>query len=92
MNNIIGNVTEIGDLEQIRRTTKPDIFKRLITIETPDGQKLFGELSNNNIKLLEREGIEEGKTVEVDFLFRGTEKEGKKYNNIFINNIKVIQP
>ena len=89
-NILTGKVTEIGQLEQIRRTSKPDIFKQILTIETSDGQKLFPEIRNNGIKILDREGIIEGVYVEIQYLFQGSEKSGKKYNNILINSIKRI--
>lgn len=85
---IIGVIQDIGALEQIRRTQKPDIYKRLITIIQEDGQKFYGEIRNNNIKILEREGLEMGDEVAVNIIFQGNEKDGKKYNNILIHSIK----
>ena len=89
-NTLRGTITEIGDLTQIRRTSKPDIFKKVITIETSDGQVLYPEIRNAGIKIIDREGIAEGSNVEIQYTFQGSEKEGKKYNNILINSIKRI--
>lgn len=85
---IVGRIKEIGSLEQIRRTTKPDIYKKLISIIQEDGQVFYGEIRNNNIKILEREGLELGDEVTVNILFQGNEKDGKKYNNILIHSIQ----
>ena len=86
-----GTVTEIGDMVQIRRTTKPDIYKRIVTVTTPDSQKVFLEIRNTGIKELEREGIEVGSFIETEYLFEGSEKDNKKYNNVVIKSIKLIR-
>lgn len=88
MTTIIGIIKDIGSLEQIRRTKKPDLFKRLVTILQEDGQIFYGEIRNNNIKILEKEGLEVGDEVVVVIQFQGNEKDGKKYNNILIHSIK----
>ena len=92
-NNFIlqGTVTEIGDIVQIRRTTKPDIYKKTLTVETMDNQKVFMEIRNTGIKELDREGIDEGSLVEIEYLFEGSEKDGKKYNNVVIKNIRLLR-
>lgn len=87
---LTAKVTEIGDLIQIRRTTKPDMFKKVITLETEDNQILYPEIRNTGLKILEREGITIGDTVDIEYTFQGAEKDGKKYNNILIQSIKRI--
>ena len=82
-----GIVSRISRLEQIRRTVKPDLYKKMITIETIDGQTLFVEIRNNNLKTLEREGVEEGSLVKIAYTFQGTEKGDKVYNNIVLSSI-----
>ena len=86
-----GTVTEIGDMVQIRRTTKPDIYKKILAVETMDNQKVYMEIRNTGIKELGREGIEEGSLVEIEYLFEGSEKDGKKYNNVVIKNIRLLR-
>ena len=86
-----GTVTDIGNMIQIRRTIKPDIYKKIITVVTSDNQKVFMEIRNTGIKELEREGIEVGSFVEAEYLFEGSEKDDKKYNNVVIKNIKLIR-
>ena len=88
---LLGVVTEIGDITQIRRTTKPDIYKVVISLEIEENQKVYMEIRNTGIKEIEREGIEVGSLVEVEYLFEGSEKDGKKYNNIVIKTIKLLR-
>lgn len=80
-------VKDIGPLVQIKRTMKPDLFKRVITLDV-EGGLFFPEIRNNNIKVIEREGIEVGSFVEIEYSFQGTIKDGKRYNNILIESIK----
>ena len=88
---LTGTVEEISEIIQIRRVNKPDIFKRVVTIKTfHTNQILYPEVRNTGLKSLETEGIEEGTLVEITFIFQGTEKDGKKYNNILIQSIKRI--
>ena len=85
-----GIVTRISKLEQIRRTVKPDLYKKVLSIETLDGQTLFVEIRNNNLKMLEREGVEESSLVKITYTFQGTEKGDKVYNNIVVSSITKI--
>lgn len=89
--NLCGFITDIGEIQQIRRTTKPDILKRTISVITEDNQKVFMEIRNASIKELQREGVENNSYVNIGFVFEGSEKNGKKYNNIIIKNIKLIK-
>lgn len=88
---LVGFVTDIGPIQQIRRTTKPDLIKRTVTIVTENGQKVFMEIRNAFIKELQREGIEKNSYVEADYVFEGSEKSGNKYNNIILKKIKLIK-
>jgi hypothetical protein len=84
-----GYVKDISSITQIRRTTKPDLLKVMITILTEDGQTVFMEIRNSNIKELQREGIEVNSHVVIEFIFEGSEKGDMKYNNIIIKKIKL---
>ncbi len=88
---LIGFIIVVGPIQQIRRTTKPDLIKRTITIATEDGQKVFMEIRNAFIKELQREGIEKNSYVEVHYVFEGSEKNGNKYNNIIMKKIKLLK-
>jgi hypothetical protein len=85
-----GTVHLIGDLVHIQRDNIPDLYKKVLTIETPDGQILYPELRNGKLKMLEAENITQGSTVQIKYLFQGSEKNGKRYNNIYIYSIKAI--
>lgn len=82
---IKGVITEIGELVHIQREGIPDLYKKVLTIETIDKQILYPEVRNAKLKLLEN--MYENSTVEIEFSFEGSEKNGKRYNNIYINNI-----
>ena len=82
---IKGVITEIGDLVHIQREGIPDLYKKVLTLETIDEQILYPEVRNAKLKLLEN--IYKNSTVEIEFSFEGSEKNGKRYNNIYINNI-----
>lgn len=89
--NLCGFIEDISDIQQIRRTTKPDLLKRTISLITEDGQKVFIEIRNAYIKELQREGVVINSFVDVDFVFEGSEKGDKKYNNIILRKIKLIR-
>jgi hypothetical protein len=82
---IKGVVTEIGELVHIQRTGIPDLYKRVLTVETIDEQVLYPEVRNGKLKMLD--DIYENSTVEIEFSFEGSEKNDKRYNNIYINTI-----
>jgi len=88
--NLTGTVTMVGDLVHIQRKSVPDLYKRVLTIELIDGQKLFPEIRNVRLKLLEKNHIQEGNLVNVEYSFEGSEKDDKRYNNIYINNIEKV--
>lgn len=83
-----GTVTSMGDLVHIPRKNVPDLYKRVLTVELTDGQKLFPEVRNQRLKLLDKEQIQVNDFVEVGYTFEGSEKNGKRYNNIYVNSIK----
>ena len=87
-NTIAGEITAIGELIHIPRKKGKDLYKRVITIVTPDKQKLFPEVRNNKLKLLE--GVEVGDYATLKYSFEGSEKNGKIYNNIFAFDLKVV--
>ena len=83
-----GTVTSMGELIHIPRTGIPDLFKRVLTIELLDGQVLYPEVRNQRLKILDREQIEVNDFVELGYTFEGSEKNNKRYNNIYVNSIK----
>ena len=82
---IKGVITEIGELVHIQREGIPDLYKRVLTVETNDEQVLYPEVRNGKLKMLD--SLYENSVVEIEFSFEGSEKNGKRYNNIYVNNI-----
>ena len=86
---LTGVVEEIGDLLHMKKgNNSPDLYKKVVTIITADQQKLYVDLINIRLKALESENIQQGDIVEVEYSFKVSERDGKKYNNIFCNSIK----
>lgn len=85
-----GTITHIGELVHIEREGIPDLYKKTLTVELDDSQILYPEIRNQRLKLFEKEMIESGNKVEIGFTFEGSEKNGKRYNNIYINSIKCL--
>ena len=86
-----GTVLEIDDLLHIERNGIPDLFKRVLVFRTDDGQEFYPELRNQRLKMLEREQITEGSKVVLGITLEGSQKNGKRYNNIYINSIKKVE-
>ena len=80
---LVCQIVSISDTERIERKGKPVFFKKTVTIQTHDGQILFCEI--RKMKLLKN--IIEGDIVDVSISFAGSTKNGKRYNNIFINSL-----
>lgn len=83
---LTGVVKTIGDLERIQRKTLPDLHKKVLSFESVDGQIIFPEVRNRKLSLLDN--IEEGDNVIIEVVFQGSEKNGKRYNNIYTCDIK----
>ena len=82
-----GMVLEIGDLIHTKKENNPDLYKKTLTIKTADGQKLYVDVINKRLKSLEKEDISEGVIVDLEISFKGSERDNKKYNNIYCNSI-----
>ncbi len=83
-----GTVTHISKELNILREGIPNLQKRTLTLEENDGQKSYLEIRGKFLGLIENQRIEVGTRVNINYVFQGSEKNGKKYNNILINNIK----
>lgn len=88
--NLKAKVMEIGELIYIKRDNIPDLYKRMLVLETEDGQRLYPEVRNKKLKILEDISELEGAIVDVEYSFEGSEKNGKRYNNIYVNSIKKV--
>ena len=81
-------VHDISELINIERKDNRDMKKIMVTLETRDGQILFAELRNNKIELMNKVRLAVKDKVTVFFTFQGSQKKDKKYNNIYIVDIK----
>lgn len=81
-------LSELGELQVFSRRGRPDFSKRMVDAVTADGQKLYGEVRNSMIPVLNHFKV--GDIVEIDYFFAGSEKDGKKYNNIIIVNLQRV--
>ena len=86
--NITVKVIDMSELQVFRRHDKPDFTKVMVDCETSDGQRFYCEVRNSNIPMLNP--INVGDIVNIEYIFAGSEKKGKKYNNIFIVKIEKV--
>lgn len=82
-------VESMSEIQHFERTTKPDIFKRLIKLVFDDNNSIYAEIRDSNISKIAKEGIEIGSQVQVRLEFQSIEKGCKHYNNIVIKDIKL---
>lgn len=61
-----------------------------LTLETDDGQILFIEVRDAMISRCQKINFQRGDVVEVGIVFYGSAKNGKVYNNIFLNAIDYV--
>jgi len=80
---LVCQIKDIGKVEKFARANKSTFTKRMLTLETDDGQILYCELRKMNLL----DNMVAGDIGIFKISFNGSEKNGKKYNNIFINEI-----
>lgn len=85
---IKANLIKIGEIESFQRVGKQPLRKQSLSLETDDGQKLFCEARPKTFE--EVTFMRVGMKIEIDFIFIGSEKNGKQYNNIIIENIRPL--
>lgn len=76
--------------ELIILENKPTKKRALVTIITEDEQKAFFEIRDAIIAKIEKLGLRKGDEVQIGFVFIGSEKNNKTYNNLFINEIDYV--
>lgn len=79
---------EKGPVRTFKKGTVAEFSKVTLSLVTVDDQTLYVEVRNKRINLLEE--ILEGSIVDVEFIFAGSEKNGKRYNNIMVTKISKI--
>lgn len=80
---LICKVEHLGEIQRFNRPGKAAFFKRMVDLSTYDGQILYCEV--RKMQLLD--SVRPNDIVEVGISFAGSNKSGKKYNNIFINEL-----
>lgn len=83
----VGNITSIQNSFKVDRGNKPELIKKNFTFTSLDGQICYPEIRNQKIAMLDI--IKEGDMVTVELYLQGSEKNGKKYNNVICNSIKL---
>ena len=61
--------------------------RAIVTIFTLDEQTAYFEVRDTVIARIEKLGLRFGDEVEIGFVFIGSEKNDKTYNNLYINRI-----
>jgi hypothetical protein len=69
---------------------KPTKKASIVTITTEDEQTAYFEIRDAMIAKIEKLGIQPGDEVSVGFVFIGSSKNGRTYNNLFINDIDYV--
>ncbi len=80
---IFDNWTPIEIIEYNNKKKK----RSIVTVITEDNQKLFLEVREATINKIMKLGIVPGDTIEIGFVFLGSEKGDRKFNNLFLNYI-----
>ena len=83
----IGYFEKMSTPEIIPVEGKAPKKRAVVTIVTEDEQKAFFEVREAVISRIEKMGIRPGDQIEIGFVFIGSEKNGRTYNNLFINQI-----
>jgi hypothetical protein len=69
---------------------KPTKKRAIVTVTTEDEQKAFFEVRDAVIARIEKLGIRVGDEINIGFVFIGSEKNNRTYNNLFINQIDYV--
>ena len=88
INYINGYITYISPEIEVRNVGRPMYLKKMVTVVGNDGQKFFGEIRKNKLALLEIVNI--GRELKIGYLFEGSERDDKKYNNIYIDILENV--
>lgn len=91
MQQFIGKVIYISDIQRYERTSRPDITKVMVGVLGDDGQMAFFEARDLAIITLKRENIKLDDYVTVNYTFSGNIRGVVTYNNIVINSIALIK-
>ena len=87
----VGYFEKMSTPETIVIDGRPIKKRAVVTIVTEDEQKAFFEVRDAVILRIEKMGIRLGDQIEVGFVLIGSEKNGRTYNNLFINQIDYVK-
>lgn len=87
MTSLVGILTAMTVPTQITKENGTKMTRSVLTIETADGQKGFFEARVKTIERIARLNIGVGDEVVIGYVFIGSEKNDKLYNNLFVNFI-----
>ena len=88
LNFITGYITYISPEIEVNNVGRPMYLKRMVTVISNDGQKFFGEIRKNKLTLLD--SINTRQELKIGYLFEGSEKDNKRYNNIYIDTLENV--
>jgi hypothetical protein len=86
----VGYFEKMSTPESIILDNLPDKKRAVVTMTTDDGQKAFFEVRDAVIKRIQKIGLRSGDEIEIGFVFIGSEKNNRTYNNLFINRIDYV--
>jgi DNA helicase TIP49 (TBP-interacting protein) len=83
---LVGHFESMTPIEIIEHKDRKK-RRSVVTIVTEDEQKLFLEIREAMINKISKLGIVNGDMVKIGFVFLGSEKGERKFNNLFLNSI-----
>lgn len=87
LNWLVGFINHITEVEAIKIDSKKTIYKALLTFETEDGQVAYFEIRKKVIDTIKTAEMTSGSKVKIGYVFMGSSKGDKVYNNLYINEI-----
>jgi len=87
---MIGYIDNITEPELMILEGKPTRKRSVVTLVTEDEQKAYFEVRDAIIARIEKLGFRKGDQVEIGYVLIGSEKAGRCYNNLFINQIDYV--
>jgi hypothetical protein len=86
----VATIIDIGAVEDIKRPQAPRLKKRILKLQTIDDQIFYAEIRNSLLSSFDIQDIQIKDKVNILFCFQGSQKNGKRYNNIYIRKISRI--
>ncbi len=87
---MVGYIDKITEPELMTLEGKPTRKRSVVTIVTEDDQKAYFEIRDAVIARMDKLGFRKGDQVEIGYVLIGSEKAGRCYNNLFINQIDYV--